>query len=42
VQKIQATGFDPMIGGPADLTALLKKEMEKAQVVVSAAGLKPE
>lgn len=42
VLKIQATGFDPMIGGSDDLAALLKKEMEQAQSVVKSAGLQPE
>jgi tripartite-type tricarboxylate transporter receptor subunit TctC len=42
VLKIQATGFEPMIGGPDQLAMLLKKEMEQARSVVMAAGLQPE
>ena len=42
VQKILAAGAEPMIGGPAELAALLKTEMTRAGDVVHKAGIKPE
>lgn len=42
VRRIQANGFDPMIGGPAELAALLKTEMTRAVKVVRDAGIRPE
>jgi tripartite-type tricarboxylate transporter receptor subunit TctC len=42
IRRIQANGFDPMIGGPADLAALLKAEMARAVKVVRDAGIRPE
>lgn len=42
VKKIQNAGFDPMVGGPEELGALLKKEMERAVKVVKDAGIQPE
>ncbi len=42
VKRIQANGFDPMVGGPAELGALLKSEMTRAVKVVRDAGIKPE
>ncbi len=40
--KIQSVGFDPMIGGPEALAALLKSEISRAAKVVSDAGIKPD
>ena len=40
--KIENAGFDPMIGGPDVLAALLKSEMARAAKVVRDAGIKPE
>ena len=42
VRRIQANGFDPMPGGPAELAALLRTEMARAVKVVKDAGIKPE
>lgn len=42
VRRIQANGFDPMVGGPTELGALLKSEMTRAVKVVRDAGIKPE
>jgi tripartite-type tricarboxylate transporter receptor subunit TctC len=42
VNKIESAGFDPMIGGPEELAALLKREMARATRVVKDAGIKPE
>lgn len=42
VKRIQANGFDPMLGGPAELATLLKAEMTRAVKVVKDAGIKPE
>ena len=42
VAKIESAGFDPMIGGPEELAALLKREMARATQVVKDAGIKPE
>jgi tripartite-type tricarboxylate transporter receptor subunit TctC len=42
VQRIQNAGFDPMVGGPDELAALLKSEMERAVKVVKDAGIQPE
>ena len=42
VKKIQNAGFDPMVGGPDELAALLRKEMERAVKVVKDAGIQPE
>lgn len=40
--KIQGVGFDPMIGGPEDLAALLRGEIDRAAKVVKDAGLQPD
>lgn len=40
--KIVSVGFDPMIGGPDILAALLKAEIDRAAKVVKDAGIKPE
>lgn len=42
VKRIQANGFDPMVGGPTELASLLKSEMTRAVKVVRDAGIKPE
>jgi tripartite-type tricarboxylate transporter receptor subunit TctC len=42
VKRIQNAGFDPMVGGPEELAALLKKEMDRAVKVVKDAGIQPE
>ncbi|MFM9886166.1 MAG: Bug family tripartite tricarboxylate transporter substrate binding protein [Burkholderiales bacterium] len=42
VAKIESVGFDPMIGGPEELAALLKNEIARAAKVVKDAGLQPE
>jgi len=42
VRRIQANGFDPMVGGPDELAALLKSEMARAVKVVRDAGIRPE
>jgi tripartite-type tricarboxylate transporter receptor subunit TctC len=41
-KRIQNAGFDPMVGGPEELAALLKKEMDRAVKVVRDAGIQPE
>ena len=41
-RRIQANGFDPMIGGPDALAELLRTEMARAVKVVRDAGIKPE
>jgi tripartite-type tricarboxylate transporter receptor subunit TctC len=41
-KRIQNAGFDPMVGGPEELAALLKKEMDRAVKVVKDAGIQPE
>ena len=41
-RRIQANGFDPMIGGPEALAALLRAEMTRAVKVVKDAGIRPE
>lgn len=41
-KRIQQAGFDPMIGGPEELAALLKQEMDRAVKVVKDAGIVPE
>ena len=41
VSKIHGVGFDPMIGGPEELAALLKSEIARAAKVVKDAGLQP-
>jgi tripartite-type tricarboxylate transporter receptor subunit TctC len=40
--KLEPVGFDPMIGGPEELAALLKTEMSRAAKVVADAGIKPD
>jgi len=40
--KIESVGFDPMIGGPEELAALLKTEISRAAKVVKDAGIRPE
>jgi tripartite-type tricarboxylate transporter receptor subunit TctC len=40
--KIESVGFDPMIGGPDELAALLKSEIARAAKVVKDAGIKPD
>jgi tripartite-type tricarboxylate transporter receptor subunit TctC len=40
--KLENVGFDPMIGGPEELAALLKTEMSSAAKVVADAGIKPD
>ncbi|MSQ63052.1 MAG: tripartite tricarboxylate transporter substrate binding protein [Betaproteobacteria bacterium] len=42
VTRIQNAGFDPMVGGPGELAALLKKEMDRSVKVVKDAGIQPE
>jgi len=39
IAKIQAAGFDPMVGGPAELAALLEREIARAAKVVKDAGI---
>ncbi|MBK7473921.1 MAG: tripartite tricarboxylate transporter substrate binding protein [Betaproteobacteria bacterium] len=39
--KIVSVGFDPMIGGPEELAALLKTEIARAAKVVKDAGIQP-
>ena len=41
-KRIQNAGFDPMVGGPEELAALLQKEMDRAVKVVRDAGIQPE
>lgn len=41
-RRIQANGFDPMIGGPEALATLLREEMTRAVKVVKDAGIRPE
>ena len=41
-RRIQANGFDPMVGGPDALAALLRAEMTRAVKVVKDAGIRPE
>ncbi len=41
-RRIQANGFDPMIGGPELLADLLRTEMARAVKVVRDAGIRPE
>jgi tripartite-type tricarboxylate transporter receptor subunit TctC len=41
-RRIQANGFDPMIGGSEALASLLRSEMTRAVKVVKDAGIKPE
>jgi tripartite-type tricarboxylate transporter receptor subunit TctC len=41
-KRIQASGLDPMIGGPDMLAALLKAEVARAVEVVKDAGIQPE
>jgi tripartite-type tricarboxylate transporter receptor subunit TctC len=40
--KIVNVGFEPMIGGPEELAALLKTEIARAAKVVQDAGIRPE
>lgn len=42
VSKIESVGFDPMIGGPEELAALLKTEISRAAKVVKDAGIRPD
>ncbi|MFN0299303.1 MAG: Bug family tripartite tricarboxylate transporter substrate binding protein [Burkholderiales bacterium] len=42
VAKIESVGFDPMIGGPEELAALLKNEIARVAKIVKDAGLQPE
>ena len=42
LSKLETVGFDPMIGGPEELAALLKSEMARAAKVVADAGIKPD
>lgn len=42
VSKIENVGFDPMIGGPEELAALLKTEILRAAKVVKDAGIRPD
>ncbi len=42
VAKIQAAGFDPMIGGSNELAVLLRTEIARAAKVVKDAGIQPE
>ncbi|MBK9607401.1 MAG: tripartite tricarboxylate transporter substrate binding protein [Betaproteobacteria bacterium] len=39
--KIVSVGFDPMIGGPEELAALLSREIARAAKVVKDAGIQP-
>jgi len=41
-RRIQANGFDPMVGGPDALAKLLRDEMTRAVKVVKDAGIRPE
>ncbi len=42
VKRIEGVGFDPMIGGPEELAALLKSEIARAAKVIKDAGIQPE
>ncbi len=42
VAKIESVGFDPMIGGPEELAALLKNEIARAAKIVKDARLQPD
>jgi tripartite-type tricarboxylate transporter receptor subunit TctC len=42
ISKIQSAGAEPMIGGPAELAALLKSELIKAEDIVKRSGITPE
>lgn len=42
VSKIESVGFDPMIGGPDELAALLRTEIARAAKVIKDAGIRPE
>lgn len=42
VSRIESVGFDPMIGGPEELAALLKTEISRAAKVVKDAGIRPD
>jgi tripartite-type tricarboxylate transporter receptor subunit TctC len=42
VHKIESVGFEPMIGGPEELAALLRTEIARAAKVIKDAGIRPE